>query len=136
MIEPNELRIGNYIYQLEDGAIVQIAGVFEESTIHLKGEEKSIFGGRELRAFAPILLDTAILEKCGFKEEGDFSYTHPGKDQIIFAELISRPNYEGLLFQLYVGSGWEYTYGEQLKYLHQLQNLYFALTSEELPVKL
>lgn len=117
MIQPSELRIGNYLYYIEDGAIVQIAGISEDSTIHLKGEGKSIFG-RDLREFARILLDAALLERCGFVL---------GARIEIFVEQGEHIGRRIILDGCENGG---------LKYLHQLQNLYFALTAVELPVKL
>lgn len=74
---------------------------------------------------SPIPLTEEILFKCGFyQENGVMSYvTQDYSDTKITYETLAK------YYRLY-----PYTY--RIDYLHQLQNLYFALTGEELEVKL
>jgi hypothetical protein len=117
MIQANELMIGNWVYQEYNGKAIQIdKGEFIDYPHYFK----------------PIPLTPEILEKIGLKrdEEGwilDFDnklYDPLGRngtgglsqrDTTVFA-------YKHTKNILTIG----------VRYLHQLQNLYFALTGEEL----
>jgi hypothetical protein len=74
----------------------------------------------------PIPLTPEILEKAGFKFDGDFnSYS--------ISSVILSKNY------CLCSIGDEYLcelnrIGKPIKHIHQLQNLYFALTGEELQI--
>jgi hypothetical protein len=76
----------------------------------------------------PIALTPEILEKCGFKLLSDFyglQHTY-GYIAILFE------NSTLMIEDLHDDS----VNIKAPKYLHQLQNLYFALTGEELQIKL
>jgi len=124
MINANELRIGNKILNV-DGDIVTVNELRDEFYI-------ADFGGQFYSTAKGIELTPEILEKCGFvKEEKD-------------TRRIDIPSAK---YQVYGNGhftfnsihGWWFN-GKQLdvqpQYLHQLQNLYFALTGTELKVKL
>jgi hypothetical protein len=81
----------------------------------------------------PIPLTPEILEKCGFEWEDIETHT----------DKTTRGLYKSILMMLPATSNCWYAapFGYPLSlhrtlYLHQLQNLYFALTGEELEVKL
>lgn len=84
-------------------------------------------------AFKPIPLTPEWLERFGFqktKNGGTFAeyyWSGKGMDLTLDLELsTSTPEYDS-----------QYVSGStQLKHVHQLQNLYFALTGEELEIKL
>ena len=104
-----ELRIGNWVHvSLMDRSLST------DRLIHYRDFE-SIYGGWLL--FEPIPLTSEWLEKCknddyGFYQQSDGSYS-----------LIDD-----------YGDGSTYYIGN-LRYVHQLQNLYFALTGQELTIK-
>lgn len=80
----------------------------------------------ECKRLYPIPLTHEILEGCG-TVEGRCFYVMLPKEAVRF-----------LMWSDYDGN-WFYDNGNNkisVKYLHQLQNLYFALTGEELTVKL
>lgn len=106
MIKANELRIGNLIY-LKHGSL-----------------------GYKIHPVSATLLFRRpkldeILEKCGFEQQHTSYYLRRN----IF--YFTKPD---LKFTIEDGDG-NFNY-PPCKYVHQLQNLYFALTGEELEVKL
>lgn len=80
----------------------------------------SIDSFNDLIDYEPIELTEEILLKCGFEYDGAFYF----KDGIFL-------EYEDNSLRLDCMSD-----SVNIKYLHQLQNLYFALTNKELNVKL
>ena len=78
-------------------------------------------GGQVSLPFEPIPLTEEILLKCGFEYDGDGIY---GVDNVYYDFYFSKTGVvvRGLNNKIY--------------HLHQLQNLYFALTGEELTIKL
>jgi len=110
MVQANELRIGNYI--------------------SYKNERWIKVGYHEIRyavlypdtSYYPIPLTFEILEKAGFELQiGMMSWEKEGV--IICYETIAN------FFRLYPMTN-------RINYVHQLQNLYYALTGEELEVNL
>ena len=89
-----------------------------------------VIGSMLLKYIEPIPLTEEILLKCGF-EKGYIMYFI----RICETRCYLRPSYRG-----------GYYYGicpyielrdcKTIQYLHQLQNLYFALTGKELEIKL
>jgi hypothetical protein len=84
----------------------------------------------------PIPLTPEILEKCGFNDSGESVGSH------WYYKLVSIPTnhinvtYELSLFTTEEGGKYGINLEEQYfgycQFLHQLQNIYFALTGEEL----
>ena len=125
MIDPREIRAGNWV--------IKITG--RDSKTQSFYEYKAIALNEYYYTFAkvcfPIKITPAILGKCGFKHEfGDWYINRA-------AEGID----EGLPFLRYRRNDncW---YLDKMKlwsqplYLHQLQNLFYALSNEELNVHL
>lgn len=117
MIQINELRIGNLI---QEGKVEQIDNSIDE--VYYSGD------GCYLSAFCcnlnPIQLTEEWLLKLGFvKKLANYELEN-------FRFNISKPfNYDGFLFCE------EYSViTDRIKHVHQLQNLYFALTGAELTV--
>ena len=117
MIQVNELRIGNKLEYLTSEKELVEATVDWQDLKWISEDPK----GFNL-VHKPITLTEEILLKCGFVYDDEFGLfsLHPitlYKQDGIF--------WYGLLFD-----------NIEIKYLHQLQNLYFALTGEELEIKL
>ena len=114
-MKATEFRIGNWVqdhypntFQIENG--------------------RQLDGGDELFG---IPLTEEWLLKFGFVEE-NYSYVK-GVHQQVFSGLMKFDFNERL-------NNWEFSIGNyndltRILYVHQLQNLYFALTSEELIIK-
>ncbi len=121
MIKANELRIGNCVFALFNSCTIK--EVFENG---ISIEFKS--GKRDIEVFdhiKPIPLTPEILESCGFKCNKDFG-------------IYSIPNLSLDTDFYYVHIDYEGTHDRiiHITYLHQLQNLYFALIGKELEVNL
>lgn len=116
-MEARELRIGNYIRHIKSGKI---------HTVHVI-EWEDILCKTPTNEGVP--LTEEILLKCGFDKYSDHSneITYLSKDAGYFIQVYDNSVYFGLNYE---------DYRKEVKYLHQLQNLYFALTSEELEVNL
>jgi hypothetical protein len=127
-----ELRIGNYI-GIGDGMTKVVAirqGMVESENAHIYHKD-----------LKPIPLTPDILTKCGF--ENDTEDIKTGYDRDNGYEFYKLPTTTFIIserdgeFRKY----WEVDedtfyswHGVEIKYLHQLQNLFFALTGEELKI--
>ena len=116
----NELRIGNYISPLGIG-ITKVEGFCIWDNII----QSDNFAERELKEFQPIPLTEEWLLKFGFEKYTNNEFSFETKD-----------------FEIsFLNGGLKLLCGEYAenpislnnqKYVHQLQNLYFALTGTEL----
>lgn len=113
MIKANELRIGNLV-EGKDGVILPVVAFAVEA---VNGDNR--FG------FNPIPLTPEILEKCGFEKNGCFYNVDN------FQLMYGYTREEGKFFHFCLD---EIVAFPPFKYLHELQNLYFALTGKELNV--
>lgn len=108
MINPKDLRIGNYLRIKGSDTIIQV--------------EPYLLSISELINYKAVVLTPEILEKCGF-------VMHMTK------QLWKNGNF---YLHHYLVSNNEYCFkyrdftSSSIQYLHQLQNLYFALTGTEL----
>jgi hypothetical protein len=122
----NELRIGNWIYNSKGGP-----SKINEIKRHPSGERDfahivtfqglGSFGGY-VEDFRPIPLTPEILEKCGWEE---YAIGYYRLDEFYIY-------YDNSGLNVYRFRDYPVT----VKYLHQLQNLYFALTGTELNITL
>ena len=118
----NELRIGNLI--LVDGEITEITGIKKSTVSFSDGFQMFIAGGIE-----PIPLTEEWLLKFGFDK------VLPRNDKMYY-RLNDYFVIEDSRFFLLGDDAFEILkLRQEIKYVHQLQNLYFALTGEELTIK-
>ena len=133
MIQANELRIGNYVNT--NNGIDIIKGIFLEClSFDNRGNENvstyNYYLKLPIGACNPIPLTEELLLKCGFEKVGTKGGYSFDKDKlsIVFKNVF----YEN--GRTYFNS-W-CILEHSIKYLHQLQNLYFALTQTELQINL
>lgn len=113
MIQANALMIGNW---------VDIDGNFTRVN-HIMGDEDY---------FEPIPLRPEILVKCGFEENIVFEGINTGVYKLCKFEVgLDGSDFVNREMTVII----EESLALKMKYLHQLQNLYFALTDEELEFK-
>lgn len=140
MINPRELRIGNNIYVCSNIPARRNEKYFGEITGISKSGVEYKYDGPNLNhcTFEPIPITEEWLIKLGFVKHG--------KEYIISTEFVERYFFISAYYRYETGSivdGWEYgCYNKKVphhismgKYIHQLQNLYFSLTGEELELK-
>lgn len=120
-MKPNELRIGNWIKE-KDGRLIHI---------------HDGFGIDHYEQFEPIPITPEILKQAGFDFIPDWDYPDRSKDDafVKIPYIISETNNNVYGLSWYIAGIFASTPTE-LIYLHQLQNLYFALTNEELQINL
>ena len=138
MIDANELRRKNYVYYGPDNELACVSQITKDLIGFMCGDSDSC------DQINPIPLTEEILLKCGFERCNENRYKFyihgvnyislhldylieknewfEGSFSVSFREKSLSPNFEG--------SNLCY------RYLHQLQNLYFALTGKELEINL
>lgn len=130
MIKANELRIGSKIQQKKTRGLY-ICYVIEilEKGINVKA--KGQFGEWFLRfeEIEPIPLSEEILLKCGFEKISEYIFSIEIDNGW---HLNIESNY---IFLKYQDNECEISHFK-FEYIHQLQNLYFALTGTELNIEL
>lgn len=137
MIQANELRIGNYFKWISTDEI--------EVVKDITGRKKyPSVNNVNLTDAIGIPLTEDILLKCGFvpfnysdKEKG-FIIENEKASKSIYIRTYAEPNISGF-FNVFNRSecNWqEIQFISKVKYIHQLQNLYFAFTQQELNIKL
>ena len=140
MIKANELRIGNLIERRSEAGVV--CSIDREHVWLQFGGEWGDAEGWLHESVDPIPLTPDILEKCGFEKRLEYWEPFVGdakgawyKRGDIFI-VILKADYR--VYRAVPTNGDEFGYvdGSELTSLHQLQNLYFALTGEELEVEL
>lgn len=120
-MEAKELRIGNYINYLGTVNIVESIAGTEESYVATKSS-----GIMPVNAFQPIILTEGWLLKLGF-EKNIMCPVYEKNKETIQIEIVGPIVY----FRIFVPN-FGFIAIQALEFVHQLQNLYFALTGEEL----
>lgn len=123
MIQPNELRAGNYI--LGQPISIPRMGVYSNGVTQITAYGIYCIESGVFSKYDPIPLTREILLACRLSKRFHKSY------QI---KPLSGEKLTGK-WGLFINGRWEAT---KIEYLHQLQNLYFSLTGTELiyqPIK-
>ena len=142
----NELRIGNYVFSAEDNKTGEVLQIDSSGIIFAN---KNGNRWQDLKNIQPISLTEEILLKCGFekvknKDKEDLreyiGHTAQKARYAIFDTdiFITKVDKRGLLWRGIECDFMVLFYHKSIpiKYLHQLQNLYFALTGQELEINL
>lgn len=110
-MKANELRIGNYVYRQSGKMVVNRDSVYQIENVNLQSALK----------YEPIPLTEDWLIKFGFEKSG--------------IEWLGRICLEDYNNEIYYSAGEGVKLSRVIKYVHDLQNLTFALTGEELSIK-
>jgi hypothetical protein len=131
-LSPNELRIGNLVHFIFTNETVEILGINAHES-----NNKSIYNTISFRSFnlycesfetiKPIPLTEEWLLNLGFPLKGFYRL-----QVTYFLELCWNPHDKTLNLQTKKNG---FTEDSKVKYVHELQNLYFALTGKELTLK-
>lgn len=133
MINENELRLGNYILQKINTRIIPVKFTHQHFELLKVGNTKDLF---------PVILKAEVLEKCGFSENKKYPLLPEAREFILVLPVIGNATNE---IRAYIKNNKEcfgratinnLPVSNNFYHLHQLQNLYFALTAEELDVNL
>ena len=130
MIDATTLRLGNYILHKGGVRILPVAISLQHFEMLTKGMAKDMF---------PIALSVDKLKKCGFIENAKY-YQHPEVREFILALPVKGINQNEI--RAYVPATTPYAratlnellISNNIYHLHQLQNLYYALTGVELVI--
>ena len=138
-MELKELRIGNWVYD-DEGICSKIIGVCDElgedSVLiewHPQGKPPSIECIMDVNLLMPIPLSEELLLKCDFEIKPDSAlptFVYSGRLDLQVEFMLDKYS-----FRIEVENK-HTTFVRVVDYLHQLQNLLFAITDEELEVEL
>lgn len=122
-MKTNELRIGNKLIISDE--IVTVTAIFSD-TIHSTNENRN-YAGFSLELYKGIPLTEEWLLKFGFYKNDENYYVKENQTsidliKILFDEFNFYAENRGVVLR-------------EIKYIHQLQNLYFTLTGEELKIQ-
>lgn len=127
-MKATEVRIGNYVYNTK-GEVDKV-NVSALEYLLLEGDKSTC-------QVKPIPLTEDMLKKCGFKQDNYNGYFYMDICDTIF---YLRTGFVGGFYWGFIDSmNDEYSElsdANSIFYLHQLQNLYFVLTGEELTITL
>lgn len=122
-MKASELRLGNWV-------ILSVAGTRHYGRIHTLTPTHLLIGDGikcDYSDLEPVPLTKEILSKAWFEyEDGDFI---KGLWKLVADYQIGKIVGYGLFVKLL---DWTRTNQNSIKYLHQLQNLFFAINGEEL----
>jgi len=120
-MKANELRIGNLVER--DGNILEVIRVAKDGIVNydlvIKSQGMHVNSGNVI----PIPLTEEWLLKFGFEKNKNGFFNLIKNSEV---EILIRDDYwtcDGIVFSLF-----------NLKHVHQLQNLFFVLTGEELKI--
>lgn len=128
MINPTELRIGNWI-QLHDGNSRIVVSLMP-ADISTWPEDKSQVDTKPAKEYEPIHLTEEWLVKFGFGRRLETNGYYCFTNGVI--ELNHKFQLE--LFDSRPEEETTKNFNPPLQYVHQLQNLYYALNGEELTI--
>lgn len=160
MIQASELKVGNWVDAIivtgknKKVSAIQINGVYTSTPYpSVKSFITSYSRSIDLKDLSGIPLSAEILEKCGFKYgivkgitrlKNDIDEPDPEGDTYYWDLKVPKNNHVEDLstFNLVqFGKDDDIKFAHQwlrvkIKHLHQLQNLYFTLTGQELKINL
>ena len=128
-LQPTELRIGNWV-NWKDNGIIRIVTISQNDGAN-SGSSWNTWTKFEDLEGIPLTPD--ILEKCGFVIRSSILTVYDGR-------TLSNYRLKGIWVYVYSDGEIKVTSGSGvrehiwIKYLHQLQNLYFALCGKELAI--
>ena len=133
MIKTHEFRLGNFLMHKTGVRILTVPCTLQHFELMNKDGGKDLF---------PVVLSATVLEKCGFVENKKYALLPESREFILVLPVMGSGETE---IKAYVKSNKE-CFGRAMinnlpisnnfYQLHQLQNLYYTLTGQELEVKL
>lgn len=135
MINTKELRLGNLFANIEDDSMYKVTKINEDTIEGICINNMGWFGEQHfhlIEQVLPIKLTEEWLLKFGFNK--DYKKGYIGKDfsnqDFVLTEPFVMGDWQkGYAFEFTTGGWSKY---KEFNYVHELQNFYFTLTSEEL----
>jgi hypothetical protein len=132
MIQATELRLGNYILYKSHGKISMLSCSYAHFDALQKGDVSS---------FYPVVLKPELLQKCGFLENKNYPLLPQAREFVLVIPIIG--NHKNELYGYVKNNGECFVRAtvngavasNNFFYLHQLQNLFFVLTGQELELR-
>lgn len=133
MIKTTEFRLGNYLMHKTGVRILTMCCTHQHFSLMAKDGGKDLF---------PVLLAPAVFEKSGFIENKKYALLPESREYSLVLPVMGSGAVE---IKAYVKNNKEcfaravltnVPITNNIFHLHSLQNLYFALTGDELPVQL
>lgn len=120
MIKATELRIGNWVLIRDN--LLCVKGISKKVSLGNTPDSEFVHDEFDCSVIKPVPLTPEMLERCGFERV---------YSSLVFGDyyLYDAPDFEGNWWFKNLEHNFKVV---KIKYLHQLQNLYFALTGEEL----
>jgi len=128
-MKASELRIGNYVMAINNYMdVFVIHAIYGQKFLNIRSSEYKNYE-TTIKDVKPIELTEEWMLEFGFKKDLDKSFMK--NDISIFLDKRYKTN-------IYLqandsGYGW-FGFEKRIDYVHELQNLYFALTGEELTI--
>lgn len=143
MIKASELRIGNHVrwYYGDNQEVIGKVYAIEEDKIAISNWEQTDEGGRGrgymmLTGINPIPLTEEWMLKFGFKLKSALVYEiNMGTSMYRLKCILPKESACTPVVINDYPDGKNESVVRPIKYVHQLQNLYFAITGEELTIK-
>ena len=122
MVDPKQLRIGNYVGHIQNP--LAVSAVFRDNFFVFDNYGQKLLGDN----ISPISIIDVNFEDFGFKKVEDEDMI-----DLMCEEYVLNVNGKVTLKIINgLGNEWVSCNGTHILFLHQLQNLYFALTGLEL----
>ena len=129
MIDASELRLGNYVLHKASVRILPVKLTFQHFELLGKGLMKDFF---------PIGFKPDILQKCGFIENKKYHLYPEGREFILALPVMGNNKNEVYAYinkETYARAVVNnLVISNNFRYVHQLQNLYYALVGNEFDV--
>jgi hypothetical protein len=137
MIQANELRIGDLFIDKLTKEYLKVSSINDDGKIVYNVINRDAFPLPNGWGAIPIPLTEDILLKCGFVDKGVTFNTKINFTRCCLFKVNSSNNYNNNENEFSVTLYQHHNSIEiaRIKYLHQLQNLFFALTGEELNIE-
>jgi agmatine/peptidylarginine deiminase len=126
-LSANELRIGNLVWDDYSGEMI-VSAILESSAVYLRKTIALPSGEYLVKYIKPIPLNEEWFLKFGF-EKLNRDILEYKKDKLIVEWLFNR--WTGRLYY----DAYTSIQIIEINFVHELQNLYFALTGNELEIK-
>lgn len=132
-MKSNDLRIGNYVTYnpeaVDEGTLITpllVTAIDDDAGVILNDGFQNVYDFDEI---LPIPLTPELLQAAGFSKAGDWDYE---LQRLCLHDMLSGRDKD---WEVYLKAGNDAVYVTNIKYLHQLQNLYYSLTGTELELK-